>query len=114
MVIELFDAGPTVLGQGAARLLRGGTRSGPPASVPPTSTLYADFTVDFDRARPKLQRGTYLLGLVPGAWQRPWRMRAAGTPGAPLARKASVVVSVEPLAADDPRRADGSPTAGEG
>lgn len=112
MVLEVFDVRPTAVGQGAARLLRGGPRrspQGPPAPAPARSTLWTDFTVDFDRTRPKLQRGVYFLGLEPDLWRRPWQMRSAEAAGAPLLTRASVVVSVEPLAPDDPRRGDDTP-----
>jgi hypothetical protein len=57
------------------------------------------FTADWQAGRPKLQRGIYLLGVRPGIWDE-----ALDLPGAKQRARAadlcSVVVSVEPIAAE--------------
>jgi len=57
------------------------------------------FTVDWHQGRPKLQRGVYVLGVRPGIWHT-----ALDLPGAKQRSRASdlcsVVVSVEPIAAE--------------
>jgi hypothetical protein len=57
------------------------------------------FTADWQPGRPKLQRGIYLLGVRPGIWDD-----AVDLPGAKQRARAadlcSVVVSVEPIAAE--------------
>jgi hypothetical protein len=57
------------------------------------------FTADWQAGRPKLQRGIYVLGVRPGIWDQ-----ARDLPGAKQRARAaalcSVVVSVEPIAAE--------------
>jgi hypothetical protein len=57
------------------------------------------FTADWQAGRPKLQRGIYVLGVRPGIWDT-----ALDLPGAKQRARAadlcSVVVSVEPIAAE--------------
>ena len=105
LVLEVFDGGPTAIGQRAARVLRGGgPRQAPIAEPLSLTSLYADYTVDWYGGRPKLQRGFYFLGLEPDLWRSPWTL-----PGAEQARKrppherASLVVSFEGVPEDDPR-----------
>lgn len=112
LVLEVFDGRPTALGQGAARVIRGGGRSASIATPVGQTSLYTDFTVDWYGGRPKLQRGFYLLGLTPELWRSPWRMTTPGSGGngntlrtkrqAPHER-ASLVVSFEGVPEDDPR-----------
>jgi len=61
------------------------------------TTLYADFTVDWQTGRPKLQRGIYLLALQPGVWRR--RMRLPPDNRRTPPELTSIVVSVEPMVA---------------
>jgi hypothetical protein len=105
LVLEVFDGGPTAMGQRAARMLRGGGPRQAPISAPVSLTsLYADYTVDWYGGRPKLQRGFYFLGLEPDLWRSPWTL-----PGPEQARRkppherASLIVSFEGVPEDDPR-----------
>jgi hypothetical protein len=56
------------------------------------------FTVDWQDARPKLQRGVYLLGLGADTWSRSARLPGRGERVRP--ELSSLVVSVEPLGED--------------
>lgn len=67
----------------------------------PLFTTYTDFTVDPEPGRPKLQRGIYLLGLLPDAWRSPSVLPGAGEK--PDFERTSLVVSFEPLD-DDARK----------
>ena len=106
LVVEVFDGGPTALGQGAARVLRGRSRQAPLAGSTGApigqTSLYTDFTVDWNAGRPKLQRGFYLLGLAPDAWSSARTLPDAGASPPPFART-SLVVSFEGVPEDDPR-----------
>lgn len=104
LVVDVFDGRPTALGQGAARVLRGGSRQAPMGTPIEQKSLYTDFTVDWYGGRPKLQRGFYLLGLTPGLWRAPWEMTesSARTKNQPH-EKTSLVVSFEGVPEDDPR-----------
>jgi len=66
----------------------------------PLLRTYTDFTVDPEAGRPKLQRGIYLLGLLPDVWRAPTVLPRAGEK-ADFGRT-SLVVSFEPL--DDAER----------
>jgi len=61
--------------------------------------LQTSFTADWQAGRPKLQRGVYVLGVRPGIWDT-----EIDLPGAKQRSRASdlcsVVVSVEPIAAE--------------
>lgn len=58
-------------------------------------TAATEFTVDAQPGLPRLQRGHYLLGLLPGVWDRPRRLPAIDTKEA--LELTSLVVSVEPV-----------------
>lgn len=60
-----------------------------------TERSFADFTVDWETGRPKLQRGIYLLGLAPGTWKRGDELPLPGSP--PRDELCSLVVSFEPV-----------------
>jgi hypothetical protein len=68
-------------------------------AVPVQRRFQTSFTVDWHQGRPKLQRGIYVLGVRPGIWDT-----AMDLPGAKQRARASdlcsVVVSVEPIAAE--------------
>jgi hypothetical protein len=57
--------------------------------------LRTKFTVDSESGRPRLRRGIYLLGAVPGVWDRP--MRLADLAKWAPAEMASVLVSMDPV-----------------
>ncbi len=61
----------------------------------PRRRLETSFTVGWEHGRPKLQRGIYLLGLLPSAWNAPRALAAASGGAAALC---SLVLSVEPAA----------------
>lgn len=104
LVLEVFDGRPTALGQGAARVLRGGSRQASMGTPIGQQSLYTDFTVDWYGGRPKLQRGFYLLGLTPSLWRAPWEMtESSARTKNPPHEKASLVVSFEGVPEDDPR-----------
>jgi hypothetical protein len=70
----------------------------PGSLVPATrmrTSLYTDFTVDWDRGRPKLRRGIYLLALGETVWDEPLAVPPSDE-DVP-AELTSVVISVEPL-----------------
>jgi hypothetical protein len=106
LVVEVFDSRPTGpgqrVGQGAARVLRGGSRQASMGRPIGQTSLYTDFTVDWNAGRPKLQRGFYLLGLSPDAWRAPARLENPGAKSEVLERT-SLVVSFEGVPEDDPR-----------
>lgn len=108
LVLEVFDGRPAGLGQGeragqgAARVLRGGSRQAPVGTPVGQTSLYTDFTVDWNAGRPKLQRGFYLLGLAPDAWSSP-RTLPGATAAPPSFARTSLVVSFEGVPEDDPR-----------
>lgn len=60
-----------------------------------TDRSFADFTVDWQDGRPKLQRGIYFLGLTPATWKRGDVLPTAGE--APRDELCSLVVSFEPI-----------------
>lgn len=60
-----------------------------------TERSFADFTVDWQDGRPKLQRGIYFLGLAPATWKRGDLLPLAGQ--APRDELCSLVVSFEPI-----------------
>ena len=68
-------------------------------AVPAQHRFQTSFTVDWHQGRPKLQRGIYVLGVRPGIWDA-----SIDLPGAKQrsqkAALCSVVVSVEPIAAE--------------
>jgi hypothetical protein len=65
---------------------------------PVIERLYrTSFTVDWQAGRPKLQRGTYLLGVRPAIWDASTALPRA-TAGSRAADFCSVVLSVEPIA----------------
>ncbi len=108
LVTEVYDGWPTAAGQRAARVLRGGGERQAPVSQPlELTSLYGDFTVDWYQGRPKLQRGFYLLGLAPGAWDAPWDLPHGRrlAPKAESLERTSIVVSFEKVEDDDPRLA---------
>jgi len=77
MIVEVFDARPSRLGQGAARVLRGGSAPGRLTldfGPPRLTSLLTDFTVDWYDGRPKLQRGLYFLAVAPRVWSQPWSL----------------------------------------
>jgi hypothetical protein len=81
VVLEVYSQAPgTRLAAQAGRILRGGTRPGGQASALSVLRLYTDFTVDWYDGRPKLQRGTYLLGLAPGCWSSSTSLPGLGEP----------------------------------
>ena len=106
VVIDLFDGLPAGGASRAARVLRGGVRPAVAAAPIHRASLYADFTVDFERGRPKLQRGLYLLGLAPELWRAPWEMESRAGGGRTPHERASLLVSVEGVPEDDPRLAE--------
>jgi len=57
------------------------------------------FTVDWQADRPKLRRGVYVLGVRPRIWDAEVKLPGAGQRGK-AAELCSVVVSVEPIAAE--------------
>lgn len=58
-------------------------------------TAATQFTVDAEPGMPRLQRGHYLIGLLPGVWDRARRLPAIDAPEA--VELTSLVVSVEPI-----------------
>jgi hypothetical protein len=61
--------------------------------------LQTSFTVDWQADRPKLRRGVYVLGVRPRIWDAEVKLPGAGQRGK-AAELCSVVVSVEPIAAE--------------
>jgi hypothetical protein len=61
----------------------------------PLLRTYTDFTVDPEIGRPKLQRGIYLLGVLPDAWRSAAELPRPGE--APDFERTSVAVGFEPL-----------------
>lgn len=61
----------------------------------PLLRTYTDFTVDPEDGRPKLQRGIYLLGVLPDAWRSSAVLPEADEK--PDFARTSLVVSFEPL-----------------
>lgn len=79
-----------------------GTPRAPLAAPEASSSLYAEFTVDFDDGRPKLQRGLYFLGLLPRLWRSEWTLPDAAEARESLPYdRTSVVVSFEPVEPSD-------------
>jgi hypothetical protein len=68
-------------------------------SIPVQKRFQTSFTADWQEGRPKLQRGVYVLGVRPGIWDA-----SIDLPGAKQRSQksdlCSVVVSVEPIAAE--------------
>lgn len=58
-------------------------------------TAATEFTVDAQPGLPRLQRGHYLLGVLPGVWDRPRRLPAIDAKEA--IELTSLVISVEPI-----------------
>jgi hypothetical protein len=68
----------------------------------PLLRTYTDFTVDPEPGRPKLQRGIYLLGLLPDAWRSSAVLPGAGEKAD--FQRTSLAVSFEPLRAPERKR----------
>lgn len=68
----------------------------------PLLRTYTDFTVDPEAGRPKLQRGIYLLGVLPGAWRSSAVLPEKGEK--PDFARTSLVVSFEPLGDGERKR----------
>jgi len=68
----------------------------------PLLRTYTDFTVDPEDGRPKLQRGIYLLGVLPDAWRSSAVLPEADEK--PDFARTSLVVSFEPLGDAEKRR----------
>jgi hypothetical protein len=66
-------------------------RYGP--GVPPI-VMRTKFTVDNESGRPRLRRGVYLLGLMPGAWD--WEVKLAELARKTPAELFSILVSMDP------------------
>ena len=58
-------------------------------------TAATEFTVDAQPGLPRLQRGHYLLGILPGVWDRPRRLPAIDAKEA--IELTSLVISVDPI-----------------
>lgn len=98
-VVPIDESGTLQLLLRVRRVLAG--TSGASTSSPTTVVARqhaGTLTVDWQDARPKLQRGVYLLGLSPDTWSRASMLPAPGE----RARQdlCSLVVSVQPLGED--------------
>ncbi|HEX3528827.1 MAG TPA: hypothetical protein VH988_17340 [Thermoanaerobaculia bacterium] len=68
-------------------------------AAPVQRRFQTSFTADWQQGRPKLQRGIYVLGVRPGIWDSALDLPGAKQKGQ-KADLCSVVVSVEPIAAE--------------